>query len=181
MQALTVASFALVSLLATACQSMSEGVLAVEGRAIVYNDTSVDPDDIDSSTSFDEEDVDTSGYGGQVAFMTPIVDFVGGIDWREFQDEQVTELSLGLRRRVLEFWRLHPYIEANIREGSGLDTGDDETDYTGWNAGIGAILDVTENLFVNFRLMYEVTPIDLPNGETDIDGIIGTLGVGFSF
>jgi hypothetical protein len=57
MQAHTTISFALVSLLATACQSMSGGVFSVEGRAIVYDDTSVDSDDIDSSTSFDERTV----------------------------------------------------------------------------------------------------------------------------
>lgn len=179
MQIHSVVSLVLVSLLATACQSMSEGVLSLEGRAIVYHDTSVD--DVDAATSFDESDVDVSGYGGQAAFMTPIVDVVGGVEWREFQDEDVPELSIGLRRRFFELWKLHPYIEANLRYGSDLDTGVDEDDYTGWNAGLGALLDVTDRLFLNARLMYEVTPIDLPSGETDIDGVIGTLGVGLAF
>jgi hypothetical protein len=165
--------------LAASCQSMSEGVLGLEARAIVYDDNTVD--DFDAATSFDEEDVDVSGFGGHAAFNTPILDILGGIDMREYQDEDAPEASLGLRRRMFEFWRLHPFIEGNARYGFGLDDGVDEDDYTGWNAGVGALLDLTDHLYVNARLVYEMTTIDLPDGDTDIDGVIGTLGLGFHF
>lgn len=165
--------------LAASCQSMSEGVLAVEGHAIVYDDTSVD--DFDAATSFDEEDVDTTGYGAQAAFMTPIFDILGGVDFREYQDEDSPELSLGLRRRMFEIWRLHPFIEGNLRYGTGLDNGIDEEEYAGWNLGLGALLDLTDHIFLDARLLYETIEIDLPGSETDLDGVIGTLGAGFRF
>lgn len=168
-----------IAALTASCQSMSEGVLSVEARAIVYDDSTVD--DFDAATSFDEEDVDVSGFGAQAAFMTPLLDILGGLDQREYQDEDAPELNLGLRRRVLEFWRLHPYIEGNARYGFGLDDGVDEDDYAGWNAGVGALVDLTDHLFINARLIYETTTIDLPDGDTDIDGVIGTLGLGYSF
>lgn len=179
MTPLRFASVFALAVLAAGCQSMSEGVLAVEGHAIVYNDTSVD--DFDAATSFDEEDVDTSGYGAQAAFMTPIFDILGGVDFREYQDEDSPELSLGLRRRIFEIWRLHPFVEGNLRYGTGLDNGIDEEDYAGFNLGIGALLDLTDHIFLDARLLYETIEIDLPGGNTDLDGVIGTLGAGFRF
>ena len=165
----------------SACQSMSEGILAVEARAVVYEDSEID--DFDAATEFGEEDLDLSGYGLEAAFMTPIVDFIGGIDQREYEDEKATEARLGLRRRILEFWRLHPYIAADLRYGIDLDTGTDEVDYTGWDAGIGALLDLTDHLFLDFRLVYEETGDDIEIGdeETSIGGIVGSVGLGWSF
>jgi len=170
-------AFALAALV-TSCQSM-DGLLSLEARAVVYDDNSVD--DFDAATSFDEEDVDVSGYGAQAAFKTPILDVLGGVEFREYQDEDSPELQLGLRRRMFEIWRLHPYLEGNLRYGTGLDNGVDEEDYAGWNAGLGALLDVTDHIFLNARLVYESTEIELPGGDTDLDGVIGTLGVGWGF
>jgi hypothetical protein len=111
--------------LVASCQSM-DGLLSVEGRAVVYDDNSVD--DFDAATSFDEEDVDVSGYGAQAAFKTPILDVLGGVEWREYQDEDSPELQLGVRRRVFDIWRLPPFIEGNLRFGTGLDNGVDKED-----------------------------------------------------
>ncbi len=162
------------------CQSMSEGFFAFSAYGVVYEDTEID--DIDAGTSFDDDDVDLKGYGGQVAFMTPIVDFLGAVEVRDYEDEDAKEAKLGLRRRILEFWRLHPYIVADARFGFDLDTGVEESDYTGWDGGIGALLDVTEHIFLDFKLVYEQTgdDIELPSETTQIDGVVGTLGLGFS-
>lgn len=167
----------LLALLAS-CQSMKEGVFTVEGRAIVYDDTSAD--DFDAATSFDEEDVDVSAYGAQAALMTPLVDVLAGVDLREFEDEDAPELSLGARRRFLEVLRLHPYVEGNLRYGLDLDNGVEKEDYAGWNLGVGVLVDLTDALFVNVRLLYESTSIDLPGDDATVDGVIGTLGIGVS-
>lgn len=164
-----------------ACQSMSEGILAVEARAILYEDSQID--DFDAASNFGDDNVDLTGYGIEAAFMTPILDFIGGIDQREYEDEKATELRLGLRRRFLELWRVHPYIAADLRYGFDLDTGTDEADFTGWDAGIGALLDVTDHFFLDFRLVYEATgdDIDVAGEDTSIDGVVGTFGLGWSF
>ena len=39
---------------------------------------------------------------------------------------------------------------------------------------------VVVRLFLNFRLMYESTSIQLPSLSTDVDGVTGTVGIGFS-
>ena len=163
-----------------ACQSMSEGFFAFEAYGVVYENTEID--DTDAGTDFDDEDVDLSGYGGQVAFMTPIIDFLGSVEVREYESEEAKEAKLGLRRRFLEIWRLHPYIVGDARFGFDLDTGIEESDYTGWDLGLGALLDLTDHLFLDAKLVYEQTgdDIELPSEDTAIDGVVGTLGIGWS-
>jgi hypothetical protein len=180
MKTLAFAACAGTVLFLSSCQSMS-GLLQVSGHAIVYEDTEVD--DIDAATSFDEEDLDLKGYGGQVAVLTPIVDVLGGIDRREYSGEEVTEGRLGLRRRFFEIWMLHPYIVGDARFGFDLDTGIEESDYTGWDLGLGALLDLGEHFFLDFKLVYEQTAedIELPSGDTSLDGIVGSVGLGFAF
>lgn len=179
MSTLRLISAVVVATLAS-CQSMSQGVIAIEAQAIVLDDAELD--DVQNGSAFDEENLDVSGYGLQLAIMTPIVDFLGSYGEREYADESTPEFALGLRRRFLEFWRFSPFIEANLRYGSELNNGFDEEDYTGWNAGVGLMLDLTDHVFINARIMYEETPIELPSGDdADATGVIGTLGVGFMF
>ncbi|MGB0331103.1 MAG: hypothetical protein ACPGPE_04725 [Planctomycetota bacterium] len=52
--------------------------------------------------------------------------------------------------------------------------------YDGWAAGGGALLNLTDSLFLNFRLMCESTSIQLPSRSADVDGVTGTVGIGFS-
>ncbi len=167
------------------CQSMSEGVLTVEGRALVLDDAEIDA--IQNGSFNTDTDVDLKGYGAHVALMTPIVDILGGVDWREYGDADTPEIVLGVRRRIFELWRLHPYIEGNLRYGTDLEFSSATAastiseDYTSWAAGVGAIVDLSSSWFVNVRLMYENTPIETPAGEVDVDGLVGTLGLGISF
>ncbi len=170
------ASFALVALGAS-CQSMSEGVFSLEGRAIVLDDTEADED----FGGVGEDEVDVSGYGVAGAFSTPVVDLLAAIEVREFEDEDTPELALGVRRRFLEIGPFHPFVEGNLRYGDGLDNGVDEESYTGWNAGVGALFDLGDRFFLSARLMYELTPIDTPTGDVDVDGLVGTLGFGIKF
>ena len=170
---------ALLPFLLVACQSTSEGVFSLEGRAIVYDDTTVD--DVDAATTFDEEDVDVSAYGVQAALMTPIVDGLASIDWREYERETTPELNVGARRRFFEVGPIHPFVEGNLRYGIDLDTGQTSDDYFGWNAGVGTLIDVTEDLFLNLRVMYEAADIDLPAGSETVDGVIATVGIGLAF
>ena len=169
---------AIPSLLLASCQSMSEGVLAFEARAVVIDDADID--DVESGSAFEEENIDISSYGVHAALKTPVVDLLVGVDDREFGRESSAELVLGVRRRFLEIWKLHPYLEADYRHGFDLDNGVDSETYDGWAAGGGALLHLTDSLFLNFRLMYETTSIQLPSISTDVDGVTGTVGIGFS-
>ena len=172
------AIFALPALLLASCQSMSEGTLAFEARAVVIDDADID--EVESGSAFDEENIELSGYGIHAALKTPVVDFLVGVDDREFGREDSAELVLGVRRRFLEIWKLHPYVEADYRHGFNLDNGVEEETYDGWAAGGGALLNLTYSLFLNFRLMYESTSIDLPTTSATVDGVTGTVGIGFS-
>ena len=117
--------------------------------------------------------------------MTPIFDVLGGLDFREYDeavaapgvDDDTPELVVGLRRRIFELWRLHPYLEGNLRYGADVT---DFDEYFGWALGGGAMVDLTDRLFVNLRVMYESTPVDAGGTNRDVEALIGTLGVGLS-
>jgi len=149
--------------------------LTLEARAIVVDDAEAD------LGALTEEDVDVSGYGVHAAILTGLVDVVGGLERRDFEDSDATELDLGLRKRLFGLWRLDTYIEANLRYGFDYDTGDVSEDYFGWNAGFGALVDLTDTLFLNFRVMYDTTELDVSSGDLDVDGMIGTVGIGIKF
>lgn len=172
------ALLAIPALFLASCQSMSEGVWSFEGRTVVIDDADIE--DIENGSAFDSENLDLSGYGIHAALKTPVVDFLVGVDDREFGVKDSAEMVLGVRRRFLEFWKLHPYIEADYRYGFDLDNGVDSDSYDGWAAGGGALLHLTDSVFFNFRLMYESTTISLPSFSTDVDGVTGTIGLGFS-
>ncbi|HSG91205.1 MAG TPA: hypothetical protein VLA56_18450 [Pseudomonadales bacterium] len=161
------------------CQSMSSGVLSLEARALVLDDVEIDS--AQSGSSFDSDDVDIEGYGVHAALMTPIFDVLGGLERREFESEDAPELVVGLRRRFLEIWRFHPYVEGNLRYGFDLDNGVTEDDYFGWQVGVGTLFDLTDTLFLNVRLMHESTDVEQASGgSTDVDGLVGTIGIGLA-
>lgn len=158
---------------ASSCTLIPTDIVSVEARAIVVDDAEGDLDGLG------EADIDLTGYGLHVALMTPVVDVVAGIDQREFESSDTPELDLGLRKRLIDVWKLHLYIEANLRYGFDLDTGAVSEDYFGYAAGFGALFDVTETLFINARIMYDTTDIDTGITDVDVDGLIGTIGIGF--
>ena len=165
--------------LLSSCQSMSEGFLSLEARAIVLEDTELDA--VDAATSFDEEDIDVTGFGLHAAVGTPIVDVLAGIDRREYADEETEELSLGVRRRILDLWLLHPYIEANLRYALDLDNGVNTDDELGYSAGLGTTVELNDSFHLNLRLMYETLDVELTTGSTDADGLVGTVGLIYVF
>ncbi|MFT6108619.1 MAG: hypothetical protein ACJA2W_001531 [Planctomycetota bacterium] len=155
------------------CQVIPSDVLSLEARAIIVDDAESD------LSGLGEEDVDLTGYGIHAAFMTGIVDVVAGIDQREFDNSDTPEFDLGLRKRLIGIWKLQAYIEANLRYGFDLDVGAVSDDYFGYSGGFGALVDVSESIFLNFRIMYDTTSLDVSSGNVDVDGLIGTVGVGF--
>lgn len=171
------APFVLLAALAS-CQSMGAGILSLEARALVLDDAEIDGG---SQGGVDSSDIDVEGYGLHAAFMTPIIDVLGGLEQREYGDGDSPELVLGVRRRFLEIWRLRPFVEGNVRYGFELDTGEASDDYFGWQLGLGLILDLTDHLFLNARVMYDRAEIDTGAGTTDVDGLVGTLGIGWAF
>lgn len=159
-------------LLAASCQT---NLLTLEARGIVIDDAEGDLD------SVNEENVDLTGYGLHAALMSPIVDVVVGIDQREYENSDTPELDVGLRKRLIDIWLLAAYIEANVRYGFDLDTGNVSEDYFGYSAGFGALVDLNESLFLNFRIMYDTTDIEGGVRDIDVDGLIGTVGIGIKF
>ena len=97
------------------------------------------------------------------------------------RDRDSPELDIGLRKRLFGIWKLQPYIEANWRYGFDLDTQTRSEDYFGYNVGVGALIDINGTYFLNFRAMYDNTSIDVTNGDVDVEGVIGTVGIGLKF
>ena len=162
-------------LFTSACQIIPSDLLSLEARAIVVDNADLDLSDIQ------EDDIDLTGYGLHAAVFTPIVDIVAGIEEREFDDFDSPELDVGLRKRLLSIWKFTAYVEANLRYGFDLDTGDVSEDYFGWNAGFGALVNLTDRYFLNFRVVYDTTEIDISSGDVDVDGVLATVGVGVKF
>ncbi len=178
MKTLRLISFAAGLAVLASCQSMSTGILSLEARALVLDDSEVKG--IQNGSG--DNSVDVEGYGLHAAFMTPIVDLLGGVEQRKFADEDAPELVLGVRRRFLEIWRVHPFVEGNVRYGFDLDNGQTSEDYFGWQIGLGALVDITDHLFLNARVMWDTTSVDNPGGgSNDVEGAIGTIGIGYSF
>lgn len=135
-------------------------MFAFEARAIAVQDA----------------DEDLSGYGGHVALNTSIVDLLIGLDERDIGALDSTEATIGLRRRFLEGSSLQPFIEANQLIGMELFDS-----IQGWSAGGGALLHLNDHLFLNFRVMYEQRSTDVLFDDTrQVDGVVGTVGVGVS-
>ena len=154
------------------CQVLPANFLSLEARAIVV-------DDADGRLSgLDVDDIDLSGYGVHAALMTGIVDVVAGIEQREFEDSDTPELDIGLRKRIFGLWKLETFIEANLRYGIDLDTQTRSDDYFGYNVGFGALLHINNTYFLNFRAMYDSTSVDVASGSVDVEGLIGTVGIG---
>ncbi len=154
------------------CQAIPSDFLSIEARALVIDDAEGD------LAGLGEEDVDLTGYGVHAAFMTGIVDVVAGIDQREFETSDTPELDLGLRKRLIGIWKLDTYIEANWRYGVDLEAGTKSEDYFGYNVGFGALVDIDGTYFLNFRAMYDSTSVDVSSGSVDVEGLIGTVGIG---
>lgn len=157
------------------CASCQTNLITLEARGIVIDDAEGDLEGVT------EEDVDLTGFGLHAALLSPIVDVVVGIDQREYEDSDTPELDVGLRKRLLSLWLLSAYIEANLRYGFDLDTGTASDDYFGYSAGFGALVDLNESLFLNFRVMYDTTDIEGGVRDIDVDGLIGTVGIGIKF
>lgn len=172
---LTFAAAASAALLLGSCQVIPSDIISIEARAIVIDDAEAD------LSGLGEEDVDLTGYGVHAAIMTGIVDVVAGIDQREFETSDTPELDVGLRKRLIGIYKLEAYVEANLRYGFDLETQNVSEDYFGYNAGFGALLDVNETMFLNFRIMYDTTSVDAGPTDVDIDGLIGTVGLGIRF
>ena len=165
--------FALAAVLLPSCQSMSEGILGLEGRAIIFDDQS-----LDNVTS---DDIDVASYGAQLSLNTPIVDVLASLDMREYGDEDTPELQFGARRRFLELWKVHPFVEANLRYGIDLDTGQVSDGYFGYNFGGGVLVDLTDHMFLTARVLWETADLEYPGGSVSADGVVGMIGVGVHF
>lgn len=157
------------------CQLIPSDIVSVEARAIVIDDAEGD------LSGLGEDDVELTGYGAHVAVMTGLVDIVGGIDQREFEDSDTPELNVGLRKRLFGLWLLEGYVEGLLRYGFDLDTQTVSEDYFGYSAGFGALIDLGDSLFLNARVMYDTTSIDNGVDDIDVDGLIGTIGIGVKF
>ena len=132
-----------------------------------------------------------SQCGGSIAVTTYQAGKVAMLGWdeREYEDVDSTEFYAGLRF-MLARTDVRPYLAAKVRYGLGLEfpstalTSDFESDeFWGVGAGGGLMAFATDNLFFDLNLSYEdvFEDIDAEGVDVDLDGWVGTVGVGFAF
>lgn len=166
---------------AAGCSSMQNGVFAIEGTGVVYDN--YEAKDPVAGTTFSESDVDVKSYGIKGAFNTPVIDIIGTIERREFDDEDCIEVSAGVRKRIIDVGPVEPYVELRLLRGGGLKTtsGDDEN-YGGLAVGAGVLFAIGDHLFLDANLSYEATSkIDIGPDDTALSGTLGRVGIGWSF
>ena len=160
------------------------GVLA---RYTAFEDYEVDASSGGSAIGSDEIDLD--GYGAEALFLRSSPAFVLGWDEREYEDVDSTEFYAGLRF-LLARTDLRPYLSAKLRYGKGLEFPStalspafDSDEFWGWGAGGGLMAFVSDNVFFDLNLAYEdvFDDIDAEGVDVDLDGLVGTVGVGFAF
>lgn len=174
-------SCALACSISAGCSSMGNGVFSIEGTGVVYDHEQAE--NPTAGTTFDSKDVDVRGLGLKGAFNTPVIDIVGTIERREFDDERATEVSAGVRKRFFDVARLQPYVEGRLLRGAGLETsGGHRETYAGIALGGGILFNLTDHLFVDGNLEWEGTSaIDVGPDDTRLRGVIGRIGIGFAF
>lgn len=166
---------------AAGCSSMQNGVFAVEGTGVVYDNYEA-KDPVPGST-FRDSEVDVKGFGIKGAFNTPVIDIIGTIERREFEDENALEVSAGVRKRIIDVGPIEPYVELRLLRGGGLKTssGHDET-YGGLAVGAGVLFAIGDHLFFDANVSYEATSdIDVGPDKTPLRGTLGRIGIGWSF
>jgi hypothetical protein len=115
------------------------------------------------------------------AVNSPVIDFIFGYERRELGGEDADELSAGVRKRLFDLVALQPYLEFRLLFGR-LDTAGDEMDYGGAALGAGLLFGITDNLFLDANLSYEVTnDIDVGPEDTPFRGLLGRIGIGWAF
>jgi len=156
---------------------------SVEGRFMAFDDLEGEAEI--GSVDLGEGDIDATGFGAEVAFLRAMPDIILGWDEREYDDDiDSTEFYAGARFRFGSD-TLQPYLEAKVRYGLGLEFTDsiESEDFWGWSAGGGLLLWPTAALFIDLNLAWEDTfdDIEIEGVDLGIDGLVGTVGVGFAF
>lgn len=127
--------------------------------------------------------IDVKGYGAEVAFTAYGPDFLVGVEQREYEDVDAREYWGGLRW-MFGADTFSPYLMGKLRYGEGLEfTAGDSDEYIGWGAGGGFLVWATDVIFFDLNLMYEAVfqDIDAVGADVDLDGWVGTVGVGVAF
>jgi opacity protein-like surface antigen len=160
---------------------------AVLGRYAAFEDYEVDASA--GGTAIGSDEIDLDGYGAEAIFLGSGPGFMLGWDEREYEDVDSTEFYAGVRF-MLAPTDVRPYLAAKVRYGLGLEfpstalSPDFESDeFWGYGAGGGLMAFATDNLFFDLNLSYEdvFEDIDAEGVDVDLDGWVGTVGVGFAF
>lgn len=135
--------------------------------------------------------LDADGWGAEFEALGTGPSLIVGYQDRTF-DERIhsEEVYVGLKLYLGE-QRVCPYVTAVARWLPGLELEEtlfgpalEADDNWGWGAGGGLVVQITDNLYLDGRVLYEATfdDYDLGVGEPlELDGWIGLLGAGFSF
>lgn len=127
--------------------------------------------------------IDVKGYGAEVAFTDYGPDFLVGIEQREYEDVDALEYWGGLRW-VFCGGTFTPYAMGKLRYSDALELAAGDSDsYVGWGLGGGCLVWATDMIFFDLNVMYEALfqDVDAIGADVDLDGWVGTVGVGIAF
>ena len=157
------------------------------GKLVVFDDYEADASA--GGTAIGSGDVELDGFGAEAVFFGRGPDLLLGWDDREYENVDSTEFYAGLRFPLART-DVRPYLAGKVRYGLGLEfpstaltTEFDSDEFWGWGAGGGVLAFVSDNLFFDFNLSYEdvFDDIDAEGVDVDLDGWVGTVGVGIAF
>jgi len=165
---------------ASSCVVVSEGHFGATLHTVGYDTTHADA--TAPGLGLDGA-VDVEGVGVDVALMGHGADFLLGYENREYDDVEADEFWAGLRQ-TWDQGRFSPYILGKVRYSDGLELpGGDSESFVGWGLGIGVLIWATEHVYLDLNLVHEdlFQDADTPTGDIDLDGWVGTAGIGFAF
>jgi opacity protein-like surface antigen len=167
------------------CSSMLNGVASIEARGAIALESAAAVTGGalvgaggGSGAGYDV-DIQTPGYGVGAAVNSPLVDLISGFDVRSYNDEHVPEFNIGLRKRFGAD-KQPLYVFALAR--SSRSDSDGETYFNGSAIGLGLILQLTPNVFVDISGAYERTGhLQVEPERSNYEQGIFQFGLGFSF
>ncbi|MEO6709035.1 MAG: hypothetical protein ABI054_06295 [Planctomycetota bacterium] len=171
-------------LLATlaACTSPSNGIamLGLRGTAFGENGTYVGSESRDTLFG-GGGDFEGRSFGLRGSINTPVIDLIGGLDEHRFEDEHVSERSLGLRKRLPQSDDdAVLYVETALRWGEGLETRTGKRDYEGMQVGTGALFPMGKHWYVDVGVSKEWTfdRYEVPDEHRHLSKVLFHFGIG---
>lgn len=117
------------------------------------------------------------GFGGQLVWMTPIVDLTAGLQTRRYGSNATTEGTVGVRWRIYDDPDATPYFLVDLRHSRHESHASEF--FNGLALGFGFLFHLGPHLYADANLAWERTSgIHFPDGAPRHNEAVFQLGLG---